>query len=95
MKSSYELAMERLNKSSPTVKLTAAQKKELGELDSKYAAKIAEREIALKDEINKFANAGENEQMELAQRQLSDDRKKLQSELEEKKERVRRGGKKS
>lgn len=90
MKSSFELAMERLNKASPTVKLTAAQKRELAELDSKYAAKIAEREIALKDEMNKFANAGEHEQMELAQRQLSDDRKKLLSELEEKKEQVRR-----
>lgn len=89
MKSSYELAMERLNKASPTVKLTAAQKKEMAELDSKYAAKIAEREIALKDEMNKFANAGDNEQMELAQKQLSYDRKKLQDELEEKKQRVR------
>jgi len=91
MKSSYELAMERLNKASPTVKLTAAQKKQLAELDSKYAAKIAEREIALKDEMNKFANAGENEQIELAQRQLTNDRKKLQDELEDKKERVRQG----
>ena len=86
MKSSYELAMERLNKASPTVKLTAAQKKEMAELDSKYAAKIAER-----DEMNKFANAGENEQIELAQQQLIHDRKKLQDELEEKKERVRKG----
>jgi hypothetical protein len=89
MKSSFELAMERLNKTSPTVKLTAAQKRELAELDSKYAAKIAEREIALKDEINKFANAGDAEKMEQAQRQLTDERKKLQNDLEEKKERVR------
>ncbi|HEY2082292.1 MAG TPA: hypothetical protein VGI88_05865 [Verrucomicrobiae bacterium] len=91
MKSAYELAMERLNKTSPTVKLTAGQKKELAELDSKYAAKIAEREIALADEINKFAAAGDAEKMEQAQRQLSDERKKLQAEMEEKKERVRQG----
>ena len=91
MKSAYELAMERLNKTSPTVKLTAAQKKELAELDSRYAAKIAEREIALKDEMSKAAEAGDAEKMEQAQRQLSDDRKKLQSELGEKKERVRQG----
>lgn len=91
MKSSYELAMERLNKSSPTVKLTAAQRKELAELDSRYAAKIAEREIALKDEMQKLANAGEAEKMEAAQLQLNNDRKKLQSELEDKKERVRQG----
>ena len=91
MKSAYELAMERLNKASPTVKLTAQQKKQLAELDSRYAAKIAEREIALKDEINKFVNAGDGEKMEQAQRQLGEDRRKLQGELEEKKERVRQG----
>ena len=91
MKSSYELAMERLNKSAPTVKMTAAQKKELAELDSKYAAKIAEREIALKDEMDKFARAGDAEKMQQAHQQLADDRKKLQNDLEEKKDRVRQG----
>jgi hypothetical protein len=91
MKSAYELAMERLNKTSPTIKLTAAQKKELAELDSKYAAKIAEREIALKDDIAKAAEAGDAEKIEQAQRQLTDERKKLQNDLAEKKERVRQG----
>ncbi|HWD93948.1 MAG TPA: hypothetical protein VG938_16580 [Verrucomicrobiae bacterium] len=91
MKSAYELAMERLNKTSPAVKLTAGQKKQLAELDSRYAAKIAEREIALKGDIEQAAQAGDAEKMEAAQRQLSDDRKKLQTELEEKKDRVRQG----
>ena len=90
MKSAYELAMERLNKTSPIVKLTAEQKKQLAELDSIYAAKIAEREIASKGDMEKAAEAGDAEKMELAQKQLTDDRKKLQSELEDKKERVRR-----
>ena len=44
MKSAYELAMERLNKSSPAIKLTAEQKKEIAELDSLYASKIAQRD---------------------------------------------------
>ena len=91
MKSSYELAMERLNKASPTVKLTAARKKELAELDSIYAAKIAERELSLKDDIDKAAAANDFKKVEQIQRQLGDDRKKLQAELEEKKERVRHG----
>ena len=51
MKSAYELAMERLNKQSPTIKLTDRQKTEIAELESRYKAKIAEREIALKDQI--------------------------------------------
>lgn len=93
MKTAYELAMERLNKNAPAVKLSDAQKKELAELDNKYAAKIAEREIALNGEI---AKAGEDfRQAELLRDQLQIDRKKLQSELEDKKEQVRsRGAKK-
>jgi len=89
MKSAYELAMERLNKTSPAIKLTAEQKKQLAELDSRYAAKIAEREISLKGEIEKAGRAGDLEKAEQMQGQLLEERKKLQTELEEKKERVR------
>ena len=89
MKTAYELAMERLGKTAPAVRLTAAQKKELAELDSKYTAKIAEREIALKDEITKAAVAGDVEKVESLQQQLVKERKSLQAGLEEKKEQVR------
>ncbi len=89
MKSAYELAMARLNKTAPTVKLTAAQKTELAALDSQYAAKIAAREIALNNEI---ANASDDVEKAAALReQLVNERRKLQAEMEEKKERVRRG----
>ena len=91
MKTAYELAMERLNKAAPAAKLTGAQKKQLAELDSKYAAKIAEREIALRDEITKAAAAGDAEKAETFQQQLVNERKKLQAELEAKKEHVRQG----
>ena len=90
MKSAYELAMERLNKASPTAKLTNAQKKQLADLDSKYAATIAGREIALKDEITKAAQRGEFEKVEQLEQRLLNERKKLQAELEEKKEALRR-----
>jgi hypothetical protein len=86
MKSSYELAMERLNKTAPTTKLTAPQKKALAELDSRYAAKIAEREMALRGQI---AEVREPEKEEAPRDQLVQERKKLQAELEEKKEQVR------
>jgi hypothetical protein len=87
MKSSYELAMERLNKTAPASKLTNAQKKQLAELDSQYAAKIAGREIALNCEIAKAA--GDFEKEESLRAQLLKERSKLQDELEEKKERIR------
>jgi hypothetical protein len=89
MKTAYELAMERLNKSVPAKKISQAQKKELAELDSKYAARIAEREIALKDEITKTGSAGDFEKVEALQQLLTAERKKLQAELEEKKEQAR------
>ena len=89
MKSSYELAMERLNKSAPASKLTAKQKAALAELDSRYAAKIAEREIALNGQI--ASAAGDMEKKESLRDQLVFDRKKLQAELEDKKQRVREG----
>ena len=89
MKTAYELALERLNKTAPAVKLSDRQKQELAELDKKYAAKIAEREIALNGEIAKAADDVEKE--ESLREQLVTERKKLQAELEEKKERVRQG----
>jgi hypothetical protein len=89
MKSAYELAMERLNKSQPTVKLTEKQKKDMAELDSKYAAKIAEREIFLKGALEKAAEKGDPEEYQQLEQQMVRDRKALQSELEEKKEKIR------
>ena len=90
MKSAYELAMERLNKQSPVVKLSEQQKKEIAELESKYKAKIAEREISLKDQIVAAAVAGDAEKMEKLEEELARGRRKLQAELEEKKDQVRK-----
>jgi hypothetical protein len=92
MKSAYELAMERLNKNSPTVKLTDQQKKELAEIDSKYAAKIAERELLVRDQLQKAAEKGDVEAMAQLEKQLISDRKSLGAEKEEKKEKLRQGG---
>ncbi len=88
MKSSYELAMERLNKTAPVNKLNTAQKKQIAELESKHKAKLAEREIALKDEISTASSAGDFEKMDQLQKQLVVERKSLQADLEEKKERI-------
>jgi len=86
MKSAYELAMERLNKTAPTAKVTPAQKKELAGLDAKYAAKVAERDIFLKDELLKANGKGD---WEAVQKQIVSEKKTLAAELDEKKEKVR------
>jgi hypothetical protein len=92
MKSSYELAMERLNKTAPIVKMTAAKKKQLAELDKKYTAKIAERELFLKGELAKAAEKGDSKGYAQLEKQLVIDRKSLHAELEEKKEKARQSG---
>lgn len=89
MKSSYELAMERLNKSSPVAKLSVTQKKELAELDSLYAAKVAEREIFLKGELERAREKVDAEAFGQINEQLSHLRKNLNTELEEKKDKIR------
>ena len=91
MKSAYELAMERLNKDSPTVKLTAEQKQEIAELESRCVAKIADREFFLKGEIAKAIEKGDAEAIEQLEKQLASDRKTLRADCEEKKEKVRQG----
>jgi len=89
MKTAYELAMERLNKSAPVAKLSPAQRKQLAELDSKYAAKIAEREISIGDEISRATCESDFEKVEKLQQQLIVERKALQEELESQKEQIR------
>ena len=91
MKNAYELAMERLNKQSPTIKLSPELKKQLAELDAKYAAKIAEREIFLNGELAKATAKGDWEATEQLQKQLVSERKTIAATLEEKKEALRQG----
>jgi hypothetical protein len=94
MKSAYELAMERLSKAAPGTKLTAAQKAEIAELESKAKAKIAEREIALKGEIAAATAAGDFEKAGQLEQQLAKERQAIQADLEEKKDRIHRQSKK-
>ena len=89
MKTAYELAMERLSKTAPVPKLSDSKKKELAELDSKYAAKVAEREIFLKGELEKAALKNDFEAYQQLEKQLLHDRKSLQAEREEKKDKIR------
>lgn len=91
MKSAYELAMERLNKQSPTVKLTKQQKQRLAELDGEYQAKIADREILVRGQVEKAVDKGDAEAVAQLQKQLVSDRKTIRAELEERKEAVRQG----
>ncbi len=89
MKTAYELAMERLSKSSPTVKLTNEQKRQLADLESQCAAKLAERELFLKGEIVKAIDKGDDAAVEQLEKQLVSDRKSIRADFDEKKDKVR------
>ncbi len=89
MKTAYELAMERLNKTSPSVKLSEEQKKQIAELEALYKAKIADRELFLNGEVIKAIDRGDDEAKAQLEKQLASDRRTLRAELEEKKEKVR------
>jgi len=91
MKSAYELAMERLQKASPSSSFTDEQKKELADIDSKYKAKIAEKELFLKDQIRKAQSEGQADDIDSLQKQLVSDVQRLREECEAKKEKLRAG----
>ena len=89
MKSAYELAMERLAKGQPVVTLTGDQKKQLAEVDSIFKARIAEKELFLKGEIQKAQLAGKFDEVELLEKQLASEIRRLQEDCEAKKEKLR------
>ena len=89
MKSAYELAMERLEKKAPSLALTDEQKQQIAEIDSTFKARIAEKELFLKDQIRKAQAEGKFEEAESLEKQLAIDIRRLQEDSETKKEKLR------
>ena len=89
MKSAYELAMERLEKASPSVSLSEDQKTQLADVESKYRSKIAEKELFLKNQIRAAQTTGKPEEVESLEKQLASEIRRLHEECEAKKEKLR------
>lgn len=89
MKSAYELAMERLEKHSPSAKLNASQKSKIAEIDSLAKAKVAEKELFLKEQITKAQAAGDHSSVLQIEEQLAREIRRIHSDAEEKKNAVR------
>ena len=89
MKSAYELAMERLEKKTPSVALTNEQKQQIAEIESTYKARIAEKELFLKGEMEKARAGGKHEELEGLEKQLSVEIRRLQEDCDAKKEKLR------
>jgi hypothetical protein len=89
MKSAYELAMERLQKAAPSTPISDEQKAAIAEIDGRYRAKIAEREVFLQGEIAKVRAAGDADELASIEKQLASELRRLRQECEEKKEAIR------
>jgi len=92
MKSAYELAMERLNEEDPTpsVALSDEQRQALADVDATYKAKIAEREVFLRKQLDEARRNRDAEAVEQLQTQLRNERLRLEDERESKKNRIRK-----
>lgn len=92
MKSSYELAMERLAAAEgATKKLTPAQKKALADLDKVHLAKVAELEMTLTPKIATARASGDQEALAILEKELRSGKTRLTDDLEAKKDKVRSG----
>ncbi|HEY2801812.1 MAG TPA: hypothetical protein VGI85_14575 [Chthoniobacterales bacterium] len=89
MKSAYELAMERLEKSAPTINLTDEQKAQIAEIDSTFKARIAEKELFLQGKIREARQSGNAGEAENLETQLTTEVRRLREDCEEKKEKLR------
>ena len=89
MKSAYELAMERLEKNAPTIKLTDEQKAQIAEVDSMYKARIAEKELFLKGKMEEARSKGGFEELAQLEKQLATEIRRFQEDCEEKKAKLR------
>lgn len=88
MKSAYELAMERLEKESPSGKpLTNAQKAEIAEIQKKADSKIAEIKILAEDEMKKAR--GDMQALQQIKARMKDDIRREEELCESKKQSVR------
>ena len=81
--------MERLEKKAPSLALTDEQKQQIAEIDSTFKARIAERELFLKDQIGRAQESGNLEEADSLQKQLTIDLRRLQEDAAVKKEKLR------
>lgn len=91
MKSAYELAMERLQREDPAANrpLSDEQKQQLNDIEQRYAAKIAEKEIFLNAQIAKARASRDASALQQLEQQLVNERERLNAEKEQAKEQVR------
>jgi hypothetical protein len=91
MKSAYELAMERLSKSDTgsAKALTPEKRARLAEIDRVYTGKIAERDIFLRQQLERALGGSDADEVEKIRKQMALERARLEEEREAEKDAVR------
>jgi hypothetical protein len=94
MKSAYELAMERLSKSDSGSRkaTTPEQRARLAEIDRVYRGKIAEREIFLRQQLERALTGTDADEVEKIRRQIASEKARLEEGREAEKDAVRGKG---
>tara|TARA_B100001093_G_scaffold225255_1_gene215895 strand:- start:1028 stop:1309 length:282 start_codon:yes stop_codon:yes gene_type:complete len=93
MKSAYELAMERLQESDPDKQqVTDEMRKALAAVDEKFDAKVAERKIFLTQKLATATANQDLQEVELIQKQISNEKARLEEERENAKDKIRNVG---
>ncbi len=84
--------MERLSKSDTGADrpLSAEKKGRLAEIDRLYKGKLAEREIFLKQQLDKALAAGDADELGKIQRQMAAEKTRIEEERESAKDAVRK-----
>ena len=97
MKSALEIAMEKaksMGGDEEIASLSDDQKKKVSEIRKEYEGKIAEREIMLETELKKFQAAAASPDIQdyisVKKEELAEEKKKLNAEMEEKIEKIRK-----
>jgi uncharacterized membrane protein len=88
MKSSYELAMERMG-GGDDKPLTDEQKEKIAEIDTRYKAKIAERKIFLEKSVEDAVAKGDQAEAEEARKILAQEISSLENKSESEKDKIR------
>ena len=91
MKSAYELAMERLAAKDPGVLLSDEQKQRIAEIEAKYKADIAAKELLLQGEVAKATAVGSHKEIAQLRRQLADEIRRFEEKRDREKDAVRSG----
>lgn len=92
MKSAYELAMERLQQEDPSAAapLSDEQKAALADVDAKYKARKAEREVFLQKQIREAKQNRDFKEIDMLETQLRNERLRIDEEMETAKDRIRK-----